>query len=453
LSLPNVLILHTDQQSCWTLSAYGGSLVQTSHCDRLAREGALFSNFITNSAVCTPSRGCLVTGRYPHSHGAYTNNVPLNRDEVTFAQILHDNGYETGYAGKWHLDGTPRPGWVHPERSMGFHDSRYMFNRGHWKQIRDMPMADTEPLVFPYEVIGDARTYTTDWLCDKAIAFIERPRTAPFCYMLSLPDPHTPFTVRPPYDSMFDPQDMPLPATFGQENLPRWAEAARENGPYALGNLDREGLLRRNKAQYCGEVKCIDDNVGRILECLESRGILDDTVVVFTTDHGEYMGEHGLLGKNQLYETAYRIPLLVRWPEAIAPGTVVDQVCATVDFQPTLLGLLGIGPCGREQGSDASPLLRGGGLDWPPGEAFVHHSSHRRAGILTTAFMLAYVEGGEAILFDRENDSDQVHNLFAKPGYEDVVQELTERIVQHHEQTRSPAAAWLRALGALDGLR
>jgi arylsulfatase A-like enzyme len=442
------LILHTDQQSCWTLSAYGGTLVDTPNCDRLAREGALFTSFFTNSAVCTPSRGCLVTGRYPHCHGAYRNNIPLNRDEVTFAQILLENGYETGYAGKWHLDGTPRPGWVHPERSMGFQDCRYMFNRGHWKQIQDMPMPDTQPMVYPYDVIGDEETYTTDWLCNRAIEYIREPRSRPFCYMLSLPDPHTPFTVRPPYDDMYDPQDMPLPPTFCQEDVPLWAADARDRGPYALSNPDREQVLRRNKAQYCGEVKCIDDNVGRILACLEDGGVLDDTIVVFTTDHGEYMGEHGLLGKNHLYESAYRIPLLFRWPKGIEQGIVINQVCATVDFQQTLLGLLGVEPCGREQGRDASPLLRGENVDWA-GEAFIHHSSHRRAGILTSGFELAYVQDGDSVLFDRQRDPDQVHSLFHDTTYAHVVADLTERIVSHHQELGSPAAAWLAEMDVL----
>ena len=110
---PNLLVIHTDQQNCWTLSAYGGTLVDTPNIGRLGQEGAIFRSFFTNSAVCTPSRGCLVTGRYPHAHGAYTNNIPLNRDEVTFAQVLLRDGYDTGYAGKWHLDGDRRPGWVH----------------------------------------------------------------------------------------------------------------------------------------------------------------------------------------------------------------------------------------------------------------------------------------------------------------------------------------------------
>jgi len=445
VSTPNLLIIHTDQQSAWTVSAYGQPLVETPNIDRIGREGARFEGFFTNSAVCTPSRGCLLTGRYPHAHGAYRNNIPLGRDQITLAHVLQGAGYETGYAGKWHLDGPPRPGWVHPERSMGFADNRYMFNRGHWKKIEERPVKEDQPMVFPYREIGDERTYTTDWLTEKTLEFIRRPRSAPFFHMVSIPDPHGPVEVRAPYDTMYRPEDMPIPATFDQKHLPEWAERFRANGPYALENPRREEELRRRKALYCGEVRLIDDCVGRLLNDLERQGVLDETIVVFTTDHGDYMGDHGLHAKNQLYETVYRIPLLVRWPDKIPGSTVVEQVVSTVDVQQTILGLIGLEPCGHEQGRDASPLLRGEEIEWK-NEAFIHHSSLERAGIFTPEFELAYIKGGEAILFDRANDPDQAHNLFHSPEYSEIVARLTERIVRHHEEVNSPAVEWLKGV-------
>jgi len=348
-SHPNLLIIHTDQLSSWAISAYakrlrrvpnyGKVLVETPHIDSLATEGALLENFFTNSAVCTPSRGCLVTGRYPHAHGAHRNNIEMNRDEVTIARVLQGQGYETGYAGKWHLDGPPKPGWVKPDRSMGFADCRFMFNRGHWKKIEDRPGSD--PKAHPYGVIGDQTSFTTDWLANKTIDFISKRRSRPFFYLVSIPDPHTPFTVREPYMSMYRPEDMIVPHTFEEPAPARGKGAAEER-------------LRRNKAHYCGQVKCIDDNVGRIMNALREKGILDNTIVVFTTDHGEYMGEHGLYGKNRWYRTAYQIPFLVRWPKRIKGATVVEEFVTNVDVQQTLLGLMGIRPSGREQGRDAS---------------------------------------------------------------------------------------------------
>jgi len=441
---PNLLIIHTDQQSCWTLGAYGRTLVSTPNIDSLAKEGAMFNNFFANSAVCTPSRGCFLTGRYPHVHGAVRNNVELNRDEETLARALQKNGYETGYAGKWHLNGPPRPGWMKPERAMGFADCRYMFNRGHWKQITEqkegLPKLDG---------MGDEKTYTTDWLTDKTVEFLRKPRSRPFFYMVGIPDPHSAFTVRAPYDTMFAPEDMPIPATVDQKVLPEWAEKARLEHfmKHGTTSAERKAWLRRQKAQYCGEVKCIDDNVGRMLACLREIGVLDDTIVVFTTDHGEYMGEHGLMYKNQLYETAHRIPMLVRWPAKIAKGTVVANVVSTVDFQQTILGIMGIKPCGREQGRDASPLLRGELIDWEDA-AYIHHSSLDRAGIFTPEFELAYVRDSDAILFDRKDDPDQVKNLFHDPAYRAVVDGLTDRIIEHNIELEAPAAEWLKGLRA-----
>jgi uncharacterized sulfatase len=436
---PNLLIIHTDQLSSWAISAYaprlkrvpnyGQAVVKTPHIDRLAKEGALLTNFFTNSAVCTPSRGCLFTGRYPHAHGAYRNNIELNRDEVTIARVLKGAGYETGYSGKWHLDGPPKPGFLKPSRSMGFDDCCYMFNRGHWKKIIDLP--DGGAKVFPYQVIGDKKTFTTDWLADKTIDFVTRERTKPFFYVVSIPDPHGPFTVRAPYMTMYKAADMPAPKTF-KAGATKKGKSRRRN----------EAGMRKAKAQYCGLVKCIDDNVGRILDALREKGILDDTIVVFTTDHGEYMGEHGLYGKNQWYRTAYQIPFLIRWPEKIPASRVVDEFVTNLDVQQTLLGLMGIKACGREQGRDASPLLRGEKVEWED-VAWIHHSSLQSAGVFTPRYELVLKATGAHMLFDREEDPEQTRNLAESPAHKEIASKLARRVIEHHRKLKSPAMEWL----------
>ena len=435
---PNLLILHTDQLSSWAVSRYaplltktpnyGKTLVETPNVDRIGNEGATLTNFFVNSAVCTPSRGCLFTGRYPHCHGAYRNNIELNRDEITLAIALKQQGYETGYSGKWHLDGPPKPGFMKPERSMGFDDCRYMFNRGHWKKIVEDD--DGRASVSPYRVIGDEKTYTTDYLANKTIEFITRQRTSPFFYTVSFPDPHTPFTVREPYDTMYSPDDMPVPSTF----VPGLKKKRRRG----VG----KAKLKQRKAAYCGLVKCIDDNVGRILAALEEKGLLNNTVIVFTTDHGEYMGEHGLWGKNQWYRTAYQLPFLIRWPAKIAPGTMIDSFVTMVDVMPTLLSLVGLPKCGREQGLDASPLLRGEKAAWKD-EAQIHHSSLKGAGIFTPEYELVLKSNGANMLFDRKNDPEQTKNLAGDRAHKKVLKELAERVVKHHRELKSPAMEWL----------
>lgn len=434
-SPPNLLLIHTDQQSLWTLSCYaselvdepnyGKVLVQTPHLDSLAQDGARLTNFFTNSAVCTPSRGCLFTGRYPHAHGAYHNDLPMNRDEQTIARILQTHGYDTGYAGKWHLDGDAKPGFMSPDHAMGFADCTFMFNRGHWKKMEDTPDG---PKANPYQLIGDNETYTTDWLATKTIDFICKARTNPFFYAVSIPDPHTPFTVRPPYMTMYDPADMVVPRTFPGHN---------RNAP-----KQDESWLRTQKARYCGLVKCIDNNVGRILAALRDRQLLDRTVVVFTTDHGEYMGEHGLMGKNQWYRGAYRLPFLIRWPQRIQAALVLPQFISTVDVQSTLLELLGFAPCGREQGHSFAGLLQGSPAAWTD-EVQIHHSSLNGAGLATPSYELVLRRSEPSLLFDRVRDPEQTRNLADDPAYATIRDELRAKIVAHHRATASPALAWL----------
>jgi uncharacterized sulfatase len=475
---PNVLLILTDEQSLWTLGAYGGKLPGTPNIDSIGKEGAIFRNFFVTSAVCTPSRGCLLTGRYPNAHGAVHNDLPLNPDEFTLGHMFKRAGYETGYAGKWHLDGKNNPtypDWIPDERSFGFEDHKWMFNQGHWKRIEEHPegwphnfskatISDpTLPSVRPEQISPqpDGRPnesyivtapgeYFTDWLTDKAIEFIRRPRTSPFFYMVSFPDPHPPFTVEPKYDSMFPEESMELPETFQQKNLPSWAEKMRRQDvewEHVSSEDDprREAIFRKWKSQYLGEIKCIDDNVGRILKTLREQNLLDDTLIIFTSDHGEYMGEHGLYFKNALYEPAHHVGTLMRWPGGIRPGTVVEECVANVDVLPTLAGLLSLKTSGREQGRDASPLLRKEKVDWKD-EAFIHKDYFTQSGVFTQDWELGLDKSGDSVLFDRKRDPLQVNNLYHDPQHKAVVGELTERTIQHNKKLGSPAMEWLGLL-------
>lgn len=434
---PNLLILHTDQQSTWTLGIYGGKLIGTPNIDSIGEEGAVFNNFFCNHARCSPSRACMLTGRYPFYNGVYTNALRFNEGEVTIAHILAENGYDTAYRGKWHLDGKGKPGWVKPQDTMGFNDA-VMYNRGHWKTMVERPGEE-----FPYVSmdIGDEKTYPTDWLADKTIEYIKKPRENPFFLMVSIPDPHPPFNVRAPFDTMYDPEEMPVPDTFYEENLPVWVDNVHKKFVAKKKGVT-EDELKRIKAQYCGEVKCIEYNVGRILNCLSEQGILDDTIVVFTSDHGEYMGEHGLLQKNQLYETAYKIPLVIRWPEKIIPGTEINSLVDTVDFQQTILGLMDIKPCGREQGRDASPLLTGHDIEWED-NVYIYRDEMNFAGVFTDKYQLVLSKEGGSMLFDRENDPKQINNLFENPDYKEVVRELGLKVIEHHRYYNNPQIKWL----------
>ena len=205
---------------------------------------------------------------------------------ITFAEILGRAGYATGYAGKWHLNGNAQNPSGGPKRQFGFADNRYMFNRGHWKQFEETPDgprvkardAKGKPT---YSVKGaDEESFATDFLTGRTIEFIEKNKETPFCYMLSIPDPHGPDTVRAPYDSEFSDEKTEKPRTYDKDadSAPSWAK------PQARCNY--------KMASYHGMVKCIDDCVGKLLDALRQRELLDDTIVVFTADHGDMRGEH-----------------------------------------------------------------------------------------------------------------------------------------------------------------
>lgn len=322
----NVLIIQTDEHNFRTLGCYRRTLppeqafiwgrdavVATPAIDSIASEGLICTSFYATSPVCTPSRAAFFSGRYPHHTGSYQNNQPLDNDIVTFAEVLNRAGYATGYAGKWHLDGNQKPGWS-PRRKFGFDDNRFMFNRGHWKKFeltdRGPRVAATNQAGEPsYSLDGaDSQSFSTDWLTDRAIDFIRQHAAEPFCYHLSLPDPHGPNAVRPPYDTMFSDLVIRPPVSFDyrREN-PKWANATGRN---SVGQFNPSLM-----ATYFGMVKCIDDNVARLLLTLDDLKLTDSTVVVFTSDHGDLCFEHGRLNKGNPYEASAKIPMVIRAPD------------------------------------------------------------------------------------------------------------------------------------------
>ncbi len=434
---PNLLIIQTDEHHFRTLGCYGGEIVATPHIDRIASQGVMCTSFYATTPVCSPSRGALVSGRYPQNTPVVTNNVRLGDDVVTFAEILRRQGYATGFAGKWHLDGNGKPQWA-PERKFGFEDNRYMFNRGHWKKLVDTQKG---PAVGAraaggrrtYALAGaNDKTYTTDWLCTKAIEFIDKSKARPFCYMLSLPDPHGPNTVREPYASMYSKVKVPIPASLSKtaEQTPNWAKTAR--------GLNAK-KLRRLMPPYYGMVKCIDDNVGRILESLERHQILDNTIVVFTSDHGDLCGEHCRLNKGVPYEGSAKIPFLLRYPSKVPAGTVVNQALSCVDFLPTVLAMMGVATAGKEEGRDASALLGGKPAgDWDDVTVIRGTPSARWICAVSDRYKLVFSVDDKPWLFDLEKDPDELRNQFGNPRHREATQRLSRALRSYCETRHDP---------------
>lgn len=439
----NILIIYTDQLRRDVLGCYGGKEVKTPHIDALAENGLLLENYYTPSAVCTPSRGCFLTGRYPHANGAYRNGVPVGMQEHGFAEAFALAGYHTGYIGKWHLaDHKERGDALDEYNPLGFQEWKDKVEFGHCKSVYR-----TAGGICVKREVGDEKSYTTDWLADETVAFLERRAgsEAPFLFMVSMPDPHQPFEVRHPYDTMFDPLTLDIPESFYEKRVPDWAEYDNWGRQHYFppGLFEREGHLRRLKAQYLGAVKCIDDNVGKITNCLKRTGLWENTIVIFTTDHGEYMGEHGLMEKNNLYESVYHIPLVMSMPGR----TVKERRCQTwinaVDFGVTLAGLVGIPYPFAVQGRELSDTILKN--EETKKELYIHPCDVPRAGILTPEYELAYVGKGwngqtfyEHILFDLKKDPLQLCNVFGKKEYEQVQRKLTEKIRVHHGRLGTP---------------
>ncbi|MFT5493674.1 MAG: arylsulfatase A-like enzyme [Limisphaerales bacterium] len=437
---PNLLIIYTDEHHYNTLGCYGGKIVKTPNIDWLAKNGTLCDRFYATTPVCSPSRGALVSGRYPQNTPVVQNNIPLADDTVTFASFLKTKGYATGFAGKWHLDGGGKPQWA-PKRQFGFDDNRFMFNRGHWKKFADTAegpqVGARDKKGNPGYGVNDAddKSFATDWLTDKALDFIDKNKDGPFCYMLSLPDPHGPNTVRAPYNTMYVGVDVPIPVSLNktEAQTPKWAARERNVNPRWL-----KGVM----PQYYGMVKCIDDNVGRLLDCLRKHGALENTFIVFTSDHGDLCGEHGKSNKGNPYEGSARVPFIMYAPGSAKKGHTLDQALGCVDFMPTILPLMGYKSPSTVQGRDASNLFRGKGAEsWNDFNIMRSTSGQSWIAAVDKDLKLIFSQKDEPWLFDRAADPHELDNLYGKPKYKQRVQRLAAQLLDYGQKFDDPYLA------------
>ncbi len=448
----NLLIIQTDEHNFRTLGCYRDLLpedqamvwgakakVETPHIDSIARRGAICTSFYATSPVCTPSRAALLTGLYPQNTGAHTNNQPLHDSVETIASRLKKVGYRTGYSGKWHLDGPAKPGWD-PKRNFGFDDNRYMFNRGHWKQLEVTTSgarvkaqdAKGRP---SYSVNGaDERSFATDWLTDRTIEFIESDLENPFCYVVNIPDPHGPNTVRAPYDSMFDPADFSRPRTFDQ---------TKEQTPLYLGPLARQ-FSPAGMAKYFGMVKCIDDNVGRILDSLRENGLLERTVVIMTSDHGDLCGEHHLDNKGNPYEASARVPFVIAAPGVLKPNMVLHQAMGSVDFVPTILPLLGLGDQVSESAFEGRNLsqafLQGESEASRENIIFLRKAGNEPGWVaaVTDRYKLVLSANDQPWLFDLQLDPDELTNYYSEASHTETRRRLARALQEYGPKFSDP---------------
>lgn len=455
---PNLLIMITDEHSLRTLSIYKDLLIErglaeranpwgvidgfnTPHIDRIGHEGAVFTSMYASAPSCAPSRSSMFTGNFSHTAGVPKNGLGIAEDSQTIAKVLRTAGYKTGYAGKWHLEeGDPQPGWSPKTSFHGFDDNRYMFNSGHYKQLGFEQDGKTGcvPIKNGMKAVQSAneKTYTTDWLTDRALEFIEDNKANPFLYVLSIPDPHTPDIVRAPYDTMFDPAAFHMPASFSttamrDDSYPFWI---REKQRLPEGTT--ADSMKPAVAQYHGMVKCIDNNIGRILRKLEAEGILDNTIVVFSADHGEMFGEFGHENKGIPYEGSACIPFVIRYPKLITAGTVVDKAANTTDWMDTFLSLMNVDSFDPEttEGRNVAPVLTGHADGF---EDLTVSRFGTWAAAITDRYKLIFdTSNTRPWLIDLESNPEETKNYIDEPSHQAIARTLAQELLAYGHRTK-----------------
>ena len=397
----------------------GNSDVQTPNIDRLASEGVLFRNFYANCPVCCPARGTLLTGKFAHNHGVAVNDAPLGDDQVTIAEILSEQGYRTGFVGKWHLEGGKRqPGFVPPgPRRQGFDFwAANICSHQYWNMhyFRD----DPEPIPMP--------DYSATTFTDEALSFIGQESEDPFFLSVQWGPPHNPYVAPPEYMNLYDPDGLRM-----REN---WVDDVR------LG-------LRIDISGYYAAITFIDDEVGRLLDALEETGKAENTIVLLTSDHGDMLGSHGTNLKRKPWQESVQAPGVLRYPAAVESNQKTDLLASHVDVVPTLLGLAGVESEVEMDGRDLSPHLfsaeHGGQVEAQVPES-VYLQSYTATernehepwrGVRTERYTYARHADRPWLLYDNQADPYQRNNLAGKPEYAELEDRLKAMTTQWFESS------------------
>ena len=467
-SRPNIIFIMTDDHAAHAISAYGSKVNQTPHLDRLAREGALFTSVFATNSICTPSRAAILTGQYSHLNGVTMFNR-FDSSRMTVARLLQQGGYHTGMVGKWHLGSDP----------VGFDRWEILPGQGVY----------FDPVF--YTATGEKTytgQYTTDVITDLALEFIEqRPRDRPFFLMMHHKAPHRPWEPNASHAAHFATEHIPEPVTFWDSYATR-TDALHENQQRVAADLTNrdlkltpppgvtgpelakwlvikpdavtivrdgkdvtltgEALVRwkyqRYMQDYLATVQSVDDSVGRVLALLDKAGLARNTMVVYTSDQGFFLGDHGLFDKRFMYEESIRMPFLVRWPARIKPGTRSDALALNIDFAPTFLAAANLPLSVEMQGRSLLPLFGGRTpADWrtsmyyryyhDPGD----HNTRAHYGVRTRTHKLIYFSKKDQWeLFDLVNDPYELHNLYGEPGQDALMAALKQELARLKREVR-----------------
>ncbi len=512
---PSLLFIWTDQQAAATMSAYGNERIETPNLDALAAESTVFANPYVTQSVCTPSRSAVLTGQYPHTTGLTENNQRLPPDATCFPELAEFEEYETAFMGKWHLGDEifAQHGfeeWVALEDQYHHHYAEDRPEDAHSEYheylLEQGYEPDTEDDGFEYFSRGWVAANVPEehskpaFLAREASRFIREHQDEPFILHVMFLEPHQPYTS--PRDDQYDREEIPLPENLehdGFADQPLDVRFARESlrrgvdfrAGHVLGEDPGPEEWRELVARYWGLVSLVDTHVGRILDTLSDCGLAEETITVYTSDHGEMVGSHGLYSKMVQFEEAIKVPLLMRLPGVERNGDRIDAPVGQVDLVPTLLEAMGRPRPDHLEGYSWMPFLRGEDdlpeenvfVEWNGPHSIGFHGRHNdylenptprphsdpehkqvwdalleregreplpepelrrlmtdpiRTVITPDGWKLNYRRSGRHELYDLDSDPAETENLAGDPDHRDTVERLSELIFAWQKRTGDP---------------
>jgi arylsulfatase A-like enzyme len=440
-SRPNLLFIMSDDHAAHAISAYAAVLGHpainvTPNLDRIAEGGMRFDACFCTNSICTPSRAAILAGTYNHVNGVTTLDTPMDNRLDTFPKLIQASGYQTALFGKWHL------GLGAAHEPTGFDEWRILPGQGHYHD----PV-----MIGPGGEVAERGGYVTDLITDDCLDWLERrDPDRPFALLCHHKAPHRSWEPSSRHVTLFDDVDIPEPPTMWDDHARRAAivRAVRMRlldldpirdlkAPLPAGLTEHEEVrwrYQRYIKDYLRTIVSVDENVGRLLDRLDEDGVADDTVVVYTSDQGFFLGDHGWFDKRLMYEESMRMPLLVRYPRLTRPGSACDDIVVNVDFAPTFLELAGLEPPATMQGCSFVPILAGDRPDsWRTSMYYRYwmdrdsiHLAPAHYGVRTGRHKLICFSAAPAEweLYDLADDPYEVRNVHADPAYATVVAEL-----------------------------
>jgi arylsulfatase A-like enzyme len=438
---PNILFVFADQLRSHELSCYGGINIKTPNLDRLAQEGLQMTNAISTYPVCTPFRGMLMTGSYPMHTGIVCNDHPRRDALPSIAEACKAADYQTGYIGKWHLDGIGRTTYIPPERRMGFE---------FWQALEcTHSYFESKYFENDSDELKQWEGYDAEAQTESAQNYIRnRDKNRPFFLMLSWGPPHDPYIAPEKYMKRVDPEKLVLRPNLKEKeieselvtnmrfNLHNNIENKRT--PERMNLADEEHVRKNMLHGYLASTLAIDDYLGELLKTLKEEKILDNTIIVFTSDHGDHLGSHRFKGKCTPFEESISIPFLIRYPEKILQKTISDALLAPIDMMPTILGMAGI-DYPKIDGQDLSEVITNKRSDTRD-EILIMGMTHLNTaalvnsldtwrGLRTKQYTYArYEDQTSWLLYDNEKDPYQMNNLADNPQYSDLIEAFNKKL-------------------------